>query len=124
MKSEGKGDKPPVGGIGKGERKVDTPEIRNSFVKSKEQSGEWVRIHEKKGGRPTWQDSEKKYFFQKTVEKNEIEVYDKNGDHVGIIRPSDGMLRRELAAPGRSIGRYFHRKNWNGSDPYAAVVGA
>ncbi|MDR1233262.1 MAG: hypothetical protein LBJ75_03325, partial [Puniceicoccales bacterium] len=35
------------------ERKVDTLEMRNSFVKTKETSGEWTKLHKKVDGRPT-----------------------------------------------------------------------
>jgi hypothetical protein len=41
------------------ERKIDTPQTRNEFVKGKEKSGEWIKLHEKKGGRPTWQNKDK-----------------------------------------------------------------
>jgi hypothetical protein len=86
----------------KAERKIDTPEMRNSFVKSKEKSGEWIRVGER-NGRMTWRNADKSQFYQKTMEKNEIEVYGGHGKHIGVIKPSDGVLRRELAEPRRSM---------------------
>ena len=83
-------------------RKVDTPEMRNSFVKSKESSGEWVR-HQVIDDRQTWHNKDKTQYYQKTIEKSEIEVYDKQGRHIGVIKPSDGELRTDLKVEGRSI---------------------
>jgi hypothetical protein len=85
------------------ERKIDTPEIRNSFVKSKESSGEWIRRKGQVDGRSTWRNIDKTQYYQKTVEKSEIEVYDKHGKHIGIIKPSDGILRTDLKVEGRKI---------------------
>jgi hypothetical protein len=45
------------------ERKVDTPEMRNSFVKSKESSGEWIRDG-MKSGRQTWHNGDKTFASQ------------------------------------------------------------
>jgi hypothetical protein len=88
---------------GDNERKIDTPKMRNDFVKEKEKSGEWIKLHEQKGGKPTWRNKDKSQYFQKTTEKNEIEVYNRQEKHIGVIKPSDGVLRRELAKLGRSI---------------------
>jgi hypothetical protein len=97
------------GGKGKGKsdasggRKFDTPQIRNDFVKSQMKSGNWVKLHKKMSGRPTWQNREKTQFYQKSKEGWEIETYNTQGDHIGVIKPSDGILRREFAVKGRNI---------------------
>jgi hypothetical protein len=88
---------------GDNERKIDTPKMRNDFVKEKEKSGEWIKLHEPKGGKSTWRNKDSTQYFQKTMEKNEIEVYNKHGKHIGVIKPNDGALRRELAKLGRKI---------------------
>jgi hypothetical protein len=85
------------------ERKVDTPEMRNSFVKSKESSGEWIKRKGLVDGRQTWHNEDKIQYYQKTIEKSEIEVYSKHGKHMGVIKPSDGELRTDLKVEGRSI---------------------
>lgn len=37
------------------------------------------------------------------MEKWEIEVYDKQGKHIGVIKPNDGSFHPELAVKGRKI---------------------
>jgi hypothetical protein len=91
--------KKPEGGR---ERKVDTPEMRNEFVREKEKSSEWIR-HRVIDDKQTWRNGDKTQYFQKTIEKNEIEVYTKRGKHMGVIKPSDGQLRPELKVDGREI---------------------
>jgi hypothetical protein len=108
-KADGKDHAPKVGKTGPAdrpapiERKIDTPEIRNSFVKTKQMSGEWTKLHKEVDGRPTWRNADKTQYYQKTVEKSEIEVYDKHGEHIGVIKPSDGELRINLKVEGRKI---------------------
>jgi hypothetical protein len=108
-KSDGKDYTPNVGKAGSVdrptpiERKIDTPEIRNSFVKAKESSGEWVRRKGLVDGRQTWHNEDKTQYYQTTREKWEIEVYNKQGKHMGVIKPSDGELRTDLKVEGRSI---------------------
>jgi hypothetical protein len=84
-------------------RKIDAPRIRNSFVKSKENLGEWTKLHKKVDDRPTWRNVDKTQYYQKTIEGSEIEVYDKHGKHMGVIKPSDGILRTDLKIEGRKI---------------------
>jgi hypothetical protein len=77
--------------------------IAANFAIITEKSGEWIKVHEQKGGKPTWQSKDKSQFYQKTMEKNEIEVYNRQGEHIGVIKPSDGALRHELAKLGRKM---------------------
>jgi hypothetical protein len=62
-------------------------------------SGEWTQVGER-GGRVTSQD--KKHFSQTTQEKWEIKVDNKQGKYVGVMKPSDGVLRENFAKPGRT----------------------
>jgi hypothetical protein len=91
--------KKPEGGK---ERKIDTPEMRNDFVREKEKSGEWIRDGIR-SGKQTWRKGDKSQYYQTTKEKWEIEVYDGGGEHSGVIKPSDGKLRPELKVKGRRI---------------------
>jgi hypothetical protein len=83
-------------------RKTDTPAERNAFVNSKEKSGEWVRDG-MKSGKQTWRTKDRSRYYQKTIEKWEVEVYDSGGRHIGVIKPSDGKFHPELKVEGRTI---------------------
>jgi hypothetical protein len=83
------------------ERKIDTPEIRNSFWDQLKQSGEWENVS--KYDKPTLRHKETGRLIQKSIEKWEIEVFNKNEEHIGVIKPSDGILRKELAVKGRTM---------------------
>jgi hypothetical protein len=41
--------------------------------------------------------------IRKSKEKYEIEVFDRRKNHIGVIKPSGGVLRREFAKPERSM---------------------
>jgi hypothetical protein len=97
------GDKSGKDGGASKDRIQDTQQGRNDFVQSQVTSGKWSKLRGTKSGRQTWQNAERTQFYQKTKEKWEIEVYNKQGDHIGVIKPSEGILRRELAIPGRTI---------------------
>jgi hypothetical protein len=107
-KADGRDHTPKVGKAGSAdrpaptERKIDTPGMRNLFVKSKESSGEWIR-YKVIDNRQTWYNKAKTQYYQKTIEKSEIEVYNKHGKHIGVIKPSDGILRTDLKVEGRKI---------------------
>jgi hypothetical protein len=60
-------------------------------------------MHKKKSGRPTWQNKDKSQYFHGTIEKWEIEVFNGQEKHMGVIKPSDGVLRKNLAKPGRKM---------------------
>jgi hypothetical protein len=66
-------------------------------------SGEWIKLHKEVEGRPTWHNEDKTQYYQTTREKWEIEVYNKRGKHMGVIKPSDGILRTDLKVEGRKI---------------------
>jgi hypothetical protein len=83
------------------ERKVDTPEMRNSFWDQLKQSGEWE--HVSKYEKSTLRHKETGRLIQKSIEKWEIEVYNEKERHIGVIKPSDGILRKDLAVKGRTI---------------------
>jgi hypothetical protein len=85
------------------ERKIDTPEMRNSFWNQLKQSGEWE--HVSGYNNPTLRHKETGRLIQKSIEKWEIEVYNSKKEHIGVIKPSDGILREDLAVEGRTINK-------------------
>jgi hypothetical protein len=87
----------------KKERKVDTHEDRDAFIKSRVESGEFKKLHGIRSGKPTWKSNDGTKFYQKTKEGWEIEVYDSDGNHIGVVKPSDGTFHPEMAVRGRSI---------------------
>jgi hypothetical protein len=108
-KTDGRDHTPNVGKAGQAdrptpiERKIDTPEIRNSFWDQLKQSGEWE--HVTGYDNPTLRHKETGRLIQKSIEKWEIEVYNKKKEHIGVIKPSAGILREDLAVKGRTINK-------------------
>ena len=85
----------------KKERKGDTKSDQENRWNAMKESGEW----EYKPGysKSTLRNKKTGDLAQKSIEKWEIEVFKKNGQHKGIIRPSEGVIRTEFAKPGRTI---------------------
>ena len=82
-------------------RKIDTQADQNNFWKMMKSSSEWVHVTGK--SKPTLKNRNTGNFIQKSREKWEIEVYDKWGDHIGVIKPSDGSFHSELKVNGRKM---------------------
>jgi hypothetical protein len=103
----GKNNTPRAGGPERSEpvveRKVDTPEIQNKFWDEQKKSGEWEHVHGY--NKPTLRHKKTGRLIQKSKEKWEIEVFDKNDEHIGVIKPSDGILRTNLKVDGRSVNK-------------------
>jgi hypothetical protein len=85
------------------ERKIDSPQMRNTYWDSLKKSGEWEYVPGY--GKPTLRNIKTKQLIQKTIEKWEIEAYNEQGEHIGVIKPSDGKLRPELKVEGRRINK-------------------
>ena len=89
------------------ERKSDTPQAQTAFKDQKVSSGEW---HSCKDWKKTYESADGTTRFVKTVEKSEFEVYkkvDKQWEHVGIMRPSEGRIRvgkGDIINPDGTIG--------------------
>jgi hypothetical protein len=101
-KGGGGKDSKDTGSSGK-ERKFDTAEIRNDFIDSKVASGEFIKHHKMLNGKPTWRNVDSTRYYHKSIEKWEIEVYNKHGNYIGVIKPSDGTFHPEMAVKGRTI---------------------
>jgi len=86
----------------KSQRIVDTQIGRDLYIKTKVNIGEF-RKYKTINGRSTWTNNDKTRFYQKTKEQWEIEVYNKHGKHIGVIKPNDGSFHPELAVKGREI---------------------
>ena len=65
-------------------------------------SGEWEHYNGPYS-QPTLRNKKNGNLAHKSIEKWEIEVYDKNERHIGVIKPSDGKFHPELKVPGRKI---------------------
>jgi hypothetical protein len=83
------------------ERIIETKQTQEARWKEMKASGEW----EHRGGfsKPTLRHRKTGDLVQKSIEKWDIEVYGKNELHKGVIRPSEGFVREELAVAGRRI---------------------
>jgi hypothetical protein len=84
-------------------RRADTQEGRDNFVRDNVNRGAWQKLRGTRSGRPTWRNREGTEYYQKTNEGWEIEVYNSYGEHIGIIKPSDGVLRTSERVASRSI---------------------
>ena len=86
------------------ERKLDNKSQLDDFVKLKVQAHEFIKTHGTKSGKPTWKSGNGKdaRYYQKSNEGWELEVYDKNGKHIGVLK-SDGIFHPELMVRGRFI---------------------
>ena len=83
------------------ERKTDTPEEQNAHWDKLKNSGEW---EQKKGySKSTLKNKKDGRLIQKSREKWEIEVYNEQEKHIGVIKPSDGKFHPELEVEGRTI---------------------
>ena len=83
------------------ERKIDTQSDQLRFWDKLKESGEWKSV--KGYGKPTLYNAKNERFSQKSREKWEIEVFNKNEDHIGVFKPSDGKFHPELAVKGRKM---------------------
>lgn len=84
------------------QRIVDTVEGRNECWNRMKKSGEWEHYNGPYS-QPTLRNKKNGNLAHKSIEKWEIEVYDKNERHIGVIKPSDGKFHPELKVPGRKI---------------------
>jgi len=84
------------------QRIVDTVEGRNECWNRMKKSGEWEHYNGPYS-QPTLRNKKNGNLAHKSIEKWEIEVYDKNERHIGVIKPSDGKFYPELKVPGRKI---------------------
>ena len=82
-------------------RKVDTQTDQLRCWEKLKESGEWRPVKGYK--KPTLQNTKTERFLQKSREKWEIGVFDKNESHIGVIKPSDGKFHPELAVKGRKM---------------------
>jgi len=89
-KPEGEASKPRI---------VDTAEGRNERWNQMKKSGEWESVSGY--DKSTLRNKDTGDLAQKSIEKWEIEVYNKREDHIGVIKPSDGKFHPELKVPGR-----------------------
>jgi hypothetical protein len=85
------------------ERVIPTREMQNACWEKLKQSGEWKQVPGY--SQPTLRNERTRQLIQKSHEKFEMEVFDKNGKHVGIMRANEGTVRTEFATPGRKIGK-------------------
>ena len=85
------------------QRVVDTAEARNRCWDQMKSSGEWRHVTGR--NKPTLEHTRSGRFAQKSIEKWEIEVFDRNENHIGVIKPSDGKFHPELAVRGRKMER-------------------
>ena len=96
-RGDGKGSTHKAGPVEKStqkERKIDTPETQNAHWDKLIESGEWER---RRGySNPTLRNKKSGQLIQKSKEKYEIEVFDRHKNHIGVIKPNDGVLRKEL----------------------------
>ena len=83
------------------ERVVETKQTQQDRWEKMKQSGEWKHVSGK--GKPTLENKKTGEFAQKSIEKWDIEVYNSNEYHIGVIRPSEGFIRKELAVKGRPM---------------------
>lgn len=81
------------------QRIVDTAEGRNECWRQMKKSGEWESVSGY--NKSTLRNKDTGDLAQKSIEKWEIEVYNKREDHIGVIKPSDGKFHPELKVPGR-----------------------
>jgi hypothetical protein len=103
-KGDGKGSTNKVGPAKKTkrkERKIDTPEGQNAHWDNLKNSGEWK--NETGYSKSTLKNKKDGRLIQKSREKWEIEVYNEQKEHIGVIKPGDGKFYPELKVKGRKI---------------------
>jgi hypothetical protein len=109
MKNTGK---PGAGGGGKPapkpeppkppEKVIPTKEMQNACWNKLKQSGDW--IHSPHYSKPTLENKKTGQFLQKSIEKWELEAFNKREKHIGIMRPNEpGTIRTEFAVRGRKM---------------------
>jgi hypothetical protein len=84
------------------ERVIPTKEMQNDCWGKLKQSGEW--IHDKGRSKPTLENKKTGQFLQKSIEKWELEAFNKREKHIGIMRSNEpGIIRTEFAVRGRKM---------------------
>lgn len=82
-------------------RIIDTAEDQQRWWNKMKDSGEWEVVSNL--SKPTLRNMKSGNLVQKSREKWEIEVYDKRGNHIGVIKPGDGTFHPELMVKERKI---------------------
>ncbi len=82
-------------------RVMETKQTQEACWQKLKNSGEWSVLKGK--DIPTLRNNSTGELIQKSHEKYDIEVYDSRGNHIGVIRPSEGFIRKEFAVKGRRI---------------------
>ncbi|MDR1366839.1 MAG: hypothetical protein LBJ13_02965 [Puniceicoccales bacterium] len=99
-----KTEKAPKAEAPKQQRVVPTREMQNACWDKLKQSGEWS--HSKGHSKPTLENKKTGQFLQKSIEKWELEAFDKHENHIGIMRPNEpGIIRTEFSVRGRKMGK-------------------
>jgi hypothetical protein len=83
------------------ERIVETKQTQEACWQKMKDSGEWV--YQPGYSKPTLRNKTTDQMAQKSVEKWDIEIFNAREDHIGVIRPSEGFLRKEFAVKGRRM---------------------
>jgi hypothetical protein len=85
-------------------RIIPTKEMQEACWGKLKQSGEWM--HDKGHDKPTLKNEKTGQFLQKSIEKWELESFNKHKDHIGTMKPNEpGIIRTEFAVRGRKMGK-------------------
>jgi hypothetical protein len=84
------------------ERVIPTKEMQEACWGKLKQSGEWKQISHR--SKPTLENKKTGQFLQKSIEKWELEAFNKREKHIGVMRPNEpGTIRTEFAVRGRKM---------------------